>query len=153
MTGGRLKRIAPLLDADEPFCMTYGDGLSDVDLNELVAHHLASGCDATLTAVRPVGRFGAVLIRDGRIARFTEKPRGDGGYINGGFFVLSPSVIGRIDGDATLWEREPLEGLARDGLLGAFVHNGFWHPMDTLRDKHYLDELWASGRAPWKTWD
>jgi glucose-1-phosphate cytidylyltransferase len=152
MTGGRLKRVAHLLDPGESFCMTYGDGLSDVNLENLVAYHNRSGRDATMTAVRPPGRFGAVDIDDGRVVRFTEKPQGDGGYINGGFFVLNPRVVDRIDGDATLWEREPLEGLARDGQLGAFVHDGFWHPMDTLRDKHYLDELWAAGRAPWKTW-
>jgi glucose-1-phosphate cytidylyltransferase len=153
MTGGRLKRVAHLLDPDAPFFMTYGDGVSDVDLTALLAHHRASGCDATVTAVRPPGRFGAVLIRDGRVERFTEKPEGDGGYISGGFFVLNPRVIDRIAGDATLWEREPLEGLARDGQLSAFTHDGFWHPMDTLRDKHYLEELWATGKAPWKTWD
>ncbi|HEX3917946.1 MAG TPA: glucose-1-phosphate cytidylyltransferase [Caulobacteraceae bacterium] len=152
MTGGRLKRVAHLLDPDEPFCMTYGDGLTDVNLEDLVAFHKRSGRDATMTAVRPPGRFGAVDIEDGRVARFTEKPQGDGGYINGGFFVLNPRAVDRIAGDATLWEREPLEGLARDGQLSAFVHDGFWHPMDTLRDKHYLDELWATGRAPWKTW-
>jgi glucose-1-phosphate cytidylyltransferase len=153
MTGGRLKRVAHLLDDDEPFCMTYGDGVADIDLTRLVAHHRASGCEATLTAVRPPGRFGAVVLKDGRVTRFAEKPRGDGGYISGGFFVLDRRVIDRIEGDATLWEREPLEGLAREGRLGAFVHDGFWHPMDTLRDKHYLDERWAAGDAPWKTWD
>jgi len=153
MTGGRLKRVAHLLDPGETFCMTYGDGLCDVNLQALVAYHDRSGRDATLTAVRPPGRFGAVDVEDGKVARFTEKPHGDGGYINGGFFVLNPRVIDRIDGDATLWEREPLEGLAREGQLGAFLHDGFWHPMDTLRDKHYLDELWTTGRAPWKTWN
>jgi len=153
MTGGRLKRVAHLLDPDEPFCMTYGDGVSDVDITKLVACHRAGGRDATLTAVRPPGRFGAVVMRDGQVTQFSEKPEGDGGYINGGFFVLDRRVVDRIDGDATLWEREPLESLARDGQLGAFVHDGFWHPMDTLRDKHYLDGLWAGGQAPWKTWD
>jgi glucose-1-phosphate cytidylyltransferase len=152
MTGGRLKRVAHLLEPGETFCMTYGDGLSDVNLEALVAFHHRSGREATLTAARPPGRFGAVQIEAGRVERFTEKPQGDGGYINGGFFVLNQSVIRRIEGDATLWEQGPLEGLARDGQLGAFVHDGFWRPMDTLRDKHYLDELWASGRAPWKTW-
>jgi glucose-1-phosphate cytidylyltransferase len=153
MTGGRLKRVAHLLEADQPFCMTYGDGVSDIDLTRLVEFHRSSGLDATLTAVRPPGRFGAVLVRDRRVTRFAEKPKGDGGHINGGFFVLQPQVIERIEGDATLWEREPLEGLARAGELGAYVHNGFWHPMDTLRDKTYLDNLWSTGKAPWKTWD
>ncbi len=153
MTGGRLKRIARHLPADEPFCMTYGDGLSDVNLTSLIAFHKKMGLEATLTAVRPLARFGATLIEDNRVKRFIEKPVGDGGFINGGFFVLQPGVIDRIDGDATTWEAEPLEGLARDGQLAAYMHEGFWHPMDTLRDKHYLEHLWSGGAAPWKIWN
>ncbi|MFG1250452.1 glucose-1-phosphate cytidylyltransferase [Xanthobacter flavus] len=152
MTGGRLRRVAPYLDPGEAFCMTYGDGVSDVDLSAVVAHHKRSGLDATLTAVRPAGRFGSTEIIEGRVARFLEKPRGDGGYINGGFFVLQPEVIGRIAGDETVWEREPLEGLANEGRLGAFLHEGFWQPMDTLRDKVYLEKLWSDCKAPWKVW-
>jgi glucose-1-phosphate cytidylyltransferase len=152
MTGGRLKRVAGYLPADEPFCMTYGDGVSDLDIAALLDHHRAGGLDATLTAVRPAGRFGATEIADGRVTRFTEKPAGDGGLVNGGFFVLEPRVLDRIAGDATAWEREPLEGLAADGQLGAYLHEGFWQPMDTLRDKTYLEGLWQAGAAPWKTW-
>jgi glucose-1-phosphate cytidylyltransferase len=152
MTGGRLRRVARYLPADEPFCLTYGDGVSDVNLTALIDFHKSSALDATLTAVRPLARFGATLIEDNRVTRFIEKPSGDGGFINGGFFVLHPRVIDRIKGDATVWEAEPLEGLARDGQLGAYMHDGFWHPMDTLRDKQYLEHLWADGAAPWKTW-
>lgn len=152
MTGGRLKRVARYLAADQPFCMTYGDGVSDVDLSALIAFHKKTGLEATLTAVRPLARFGATLIEDNRVTRFIEKPQGDGGFINGGFFVLQPHVIDRIKGDATTWEAEPLEGLARDGQLAAYMHDGFWHPMDTLRDKQYLEHLWSDGAAPWKTW-
>jgi glucose-1-phosphate cytidylyltransferase len=151
-TGGRLKRIAHLLADDEPFCMTYGDGVSNVDIGALVAFHESHGFDATLTVVLPPGRFGATVLEGRRVARFAEKPAGDGGYINGGFFVLHKRTLERIDGDATIWEREPLEGLARDGQLAAFVHTGFWQAMDTLRDKKQLDDLWAGGAAPWKTW-
>jgi glucose-1-phosphate cytidylyltransferase len=122
------------------------------DLASLIAFHKKTGLDATLTAVRPLGRFGATLIEGTRVKSFMEKPAGDGGHINGGFFVLQPNVIDRIKGDATTWEAEPLEGLARDGQLAAYIHDGFWHPMDTLRDKQYLEQLWASGAAPWKIW-
>ena len=152
-TGGRMLRIAHLLDADEPFCMTYGDGVADVDLARLVAFHRSQGREATLTAVRPPGRFGATVIDGDRVSHFAEKPRGDGGYINGGFFVLEPSVLDRIEGDRTLWEREPLETLAADGQLAAHVHDGFFKPMDTLREKRELEALWAAGNAPWKSWE
>ena len=151
MTGGRLRRVRHLL-GDAPFCMTYGDGVSDVDIGKLVAFHHTHGLDATLTAVRPPGRYGATVIDGDRIRRFEEKPAGDGGRINGGFFVLDPRVLDRIDGDATPWEAEPLSGLAADGQLAAFVHDGFWQPMDTLRDKTQLEALWAGGAPPWKTW-
>ena len=150
MTGGRLKRVAKYLDPGEPFFMTYGDGVSDVDLTALAAFHKAHGKDATITAVAPPGRFGALDIQDGRVDRFIEKPPGDQGLINGGFFVLNPSVIDRVDGDAIVWEREPLEGLAADGQLMAYRHDGFWAAMDTLRDKNVLEGLWASGEAPWR---
>lgn len=152
MTGGRLRRIASYLPGDEPFCMTYGDGVSNVDLASLIAFHKKTELDATLTAVSPTGRFGATLIEGSRVTEFIEKPAGDGGRINGGFFVLHPRVIDRIKGDDTTWEAEPLEGLAKDGQLAAYIHDGFWHPMDTLRDKYYLDHLWRSGSAPWKIW-
>ena len=151
MTGGRIKRVVPYLDREE-FCLTYGDGVSDVDITALVRFHKHHGKRATLTAVQPPGRFGALEL-DGELIRgFQEKPRGDGGWINGGYFVCSPDVVGLIDGDATLWEREPLERLARGGQLAAYKHHGFWQPMDTMRDQRLLEELWASGRAPWKTW-
>jgi glucose-1-phosphate cytidylyltransferase len=150
MTGGRLKRVAPYLDPSEPFFLTYGDGVSDVDLAALLAFHKAHGKDATITAVAPPGRFGALEIRDGRVERFVEKPPVDQGLINGGYFVLNPSVIDRIDGDPTIWEREPLEGLAADSQLMAYRHDGFWAAMDTLRDKNILEGLWASGEAPWR---
>ena len=151
MTGGRLKRVAHLL-GDEPFCMTYGDGVSDVDLSRLMKFHDLHGLAATLTAVRPPGRYGATVLDGDRVTRFEEKPAGDGGRINGGFFVLNPSVLERIDGDSTAFEAEPLSGLAADGQLAAFVHDGFWQPMDTLRDKNQLEALWAGGSPPWKTW-
>jgi glucose-1-phosphate cytidylyltransferase len=151
LTGGRLRRVAHLL-GDEPFCMTYGDGVSDVDIRRLIEFHRVHGREATLTAVRPPGRFGATVIEDGRVTRFEEKPAGEGGYINGGFFVLEPGVLSRIDGDETVWEHEPLEGLAADGQLAAFIHDGFWQPMDTLRDRHQLEAMWAGGAPPWKTW-
>ncbi|MDZ4370675.1 MAG: glucose-1-phosphate cytidylyltransferase [Phenylobacterium sp.] len=150
MTGGRLKRVAPYLNPGEPFHMTYGDGVSDVDLTALTAFHKGHGKAATITAVAPPGRFGALDIQDGRVDRFVEKPPGDQGLINGGFFVLEPSVIDRVDGDPTIWEREPLEGLAADGQLMAWRHDGFWAAMDTLRDKNILEGLWASGEAPWR---
>lgn len=155
MTGGRLARVAEYLDSDEPFCFTYGDGVGDVDITSLVAFHREQGLEATLTAVQPPGRYGALAItEEGAVQQFQEKPEGDGAWINGGFFVLNPSVIGRIqEGDATTWERAPLEGLAADGQLSAFKHRGFWRPMDTLRDKMQLEEMWESGHAPWKTWE
>jgi glucose-1-phosphate cytidylyltransferase len=155
MTGGRLKRIGRHLVADEPFCMTYGDGVADVDITALVAFHKQHGGLATLTAVTPPGRYGALEMDSGmpnRVRRFTEKPPGDKARINGGFFVLHPSVLQRIAGDDTPWEMAPLESLARDGELQAFSHNGFWQPMDTLRDKTQLEQHWASGKAPWKVW-
>jgi glucose-1-phosphate cytidylyltransferase len=151
MTGGRLKRVAHLL-GDEEFCFTYGDGVSDVNIRDLIAFHRKQRKLATLTAVQPPARFGALSLEGNRVARFEEKPLGDGGMVNGGFFVLSPRVLRYIDGDLTHWEREPLEGLARDGQLSAFAHTGFWQPMDTLRDRTYLEELWNSGKAPWKVW-
>ncbi len=151
-TGGRLKRVGHLLRGERAFCLTYGDGVSDVDIGASIAFHHAHGRAATVTAVRPPGRFGA-LDRDGATVRaFTEKPAGDGAHINGGFFVLSPAVLDRIAGDATLWEQEPLRGLAGDGELVAFDHAGFWQPMDTLRDREQLQAMWETGRAPWKTW-
>jgi glucose-1-phosphate cytidylyltransferase len=153
MTGGRVKRIAPYLGGDDTFLLTYGDGLADVDVAATIAFHKKHGRKATLTAVIPPARFGAVnLAADGRVTSFQEKPLGDNGYINGGYFVLSQDAIGYIRDDATLWEKEPLENLTREGELMAFVHNGFWHPMDTLRDKEHLDKAWESGRAPWKLW-
>ena len=151
MTGGRLKRVSHLLPPDEPFMMTYGDGLADVDLNALRSFHAGHGLDATVTTVRPPARFGATVIEDEKVTRFIEKPPGDGGYINGGFFVLHPRVIDRIEGDATSWELEPLTGLAAEGQLGAFVHDGFWQPMDTQRDRQQLERLWVEG-APWAKW-
>jgi glucose-1-phosphate cytidylyltransferase len=150
-TGGRLRRVAKYV-GDETFCFTYGDGVSDVDLTALVAFHHRQGRLATLTSVQPQGRFGALDIEGGRITRFEEKPQGDGTWVNGGFFVLEPQVLSYIEGDATSWEREPLEALAREGQLSAWAHRGFWQPMDTLRDKMKLEELWQRGVAPWKTW-
>jgi glucose-1-phosphate cytidylyltransferase len=150
-TGGRLKRVARYLDGEE-FCFTYGDGLADVNIRDLVAFHRAKKVKATLTAVQPPGRFGALVLDDAHITQFQEKPKGDGGWINGGFFVLSPSVIDHVEGDDTVWEREPLERLARERQLAAYFHKGFWQPMDTLRDKSHLEELWARGNPPWKAW-
>ena len=150
MTGGRLKRIAKYLDPGEPFFMTYGDGVADVDLAALAAFHKAHGKAATVTAVAPPGRYGALEIRDDIVQRFIEKPPGDNGLINGGFFVLNPEVIDRIRDDTTIWEQGPLEGLAADAQLQAFRHDGFWAAMDTLRDKNQLEALWASGEAPWR---
>jgi glucose-1-phosphate cytidylyltransferase len=152
MTGGRLKRIQHLLTPGEPFCMTYGDGVSDVNIGKLLEFHEGHGLDATVTAVRPPGRYGATVIEGNRVLRFEEKPAGDGGWINGGFFVLDPKVLDRVEGDDMPWESEPLSGLARDGQLAAFQHEGFWQPMDTLRDRTQLEALWASGTPPWKTW-
>lgn len=152
MTGGRLKRVANYVKDDEAFCLTYGDGVSDVNITELIAFHKAQNVKATLTATVPPGRFGALGIDGSKVSSFCEKPKGDGAMINGGFFVLSPSVLDYIADDQTIWEREPLERLAEEGNLAAFQHHGFWQPMDTLRDKTYLEELWQSGKAPWKNW-
>lgn len=152
MTGGRLKRVRAYLDPAEPFCMTYGDGVSNVDVARLVAFHRSHGKEATVTAVIPPGRYGALDFEGDRVKRFIEKPPGDNSRINGGFFVLNTSVLDRIAGDETPFETEPLEGLARDGELMAYRHDGFWAPMDTLRDKNQLEALWASGNAPWKIW-
>jgi glucose-1-phosphate cytidylyltransferase len=153
MTGGRLKRVAGYIDDHEPFCMTYGDGVCNVDIKELVAFHKQHGLHATLTATYPPGRFGAIdILDDNKVTSFKEKPKGDGGMINGGFFVLSPKVLELIQDDQSIWEREPLETLAESGQLKAFRHPGFWQPMDTLRDKSYLEELWTTGQAPWKVW-
>jgi glucose-1-phosphate cytidylyltransferase len=152
MTGGRLLRVRRYVDNGEPFCFTYGDGLSDVNVRAVIDHHNASGALATMTTVQPPGRFGAVRLEEQKIVAFDEKPQGDGAWINGGYFVLSPGVFDYLDGDHTVWEREPLERLAADGKLSAFFHRGFWQPMDTLRDKNMLEEYWAGGRAPWKVW-
>jgi glucose-1-phosphate cytidylyltransferase len=151
MTGGRLKRVSSFLQ-DEDFCFTYGDGISNVNVGELIRFHQRIKGVATLTAVQPPGRFGALDLDRQKIVSFEEKPRGDGGRVNGGFFVLSPRVFDYIEGDATVWERQPLENLARDGELSAFLHDGFWLPMDTLRDKNLLESLWDSGNPPWKVW-
>jgi glucose-1-phosphate cytidylyltransferase len=153
MTGGRLRRVADYVKDEEAFCFTYGDGVCDVNISELIKFHKQHGKDATVTATYPPGRFGALDIQDKQIKRFMEKPKGDGGMINGGFFVLSSRVVSRLKDDGTVWEQEPLMSLASDGELMAFEHQGFWQPMDTLRDKHYLEELWAEGKAPWKTWN
>jgi len=153
MTGGRLRRVAAYLRDEAEFCFTYGDGVSDVDIAASIAFHRAHGKAATLTATFPPGRFGALDLTNGRVNSFREKPKGDGAMINGGFFVLSPSVLNELKDDSTIWEQDPLVNLADRGELMAFEHAGFWQPMDTLRDKHLLEELWASGRAPWKKWD
>jgi glucose-1-phosphate cytidylyltransferase len=153
MTGGRLKRVGAYLRKEEDFCFTYGDGVASIDINALLKFHREHGRCATVTAVLAPGRFGALdMTADGRVESFVEKPRGDGSMINGGFFVLKPAVLELLDGDATIWEREPLERLARTGELRAFRHEGFWQPMDTLRDRQMLEDLWASGKAPWKKW-
>ncbi len=153
MTGGRLKRVANYLDNSEDFCFTYGDGVSDVNITKLIDFHKKSGKLATLTATRPPGRYGALKISDDSlVTEFQEKPDGDGAWINGGFFVLNPKVLSRIKNDDTSWEADPLSGLASDDELNAFMHEGFWHPMDTLRDKTYLNNLWNQGQAPWKVW-
>jgi glucose-1-phosphate cytidylyltransferase len=151
-TGGRIKRIAPFLK-DEDFCMTYGDGVGNVDIRALINHHKAHQKLATMTAVQPPGRFGAMKLEGTRITSFTEKPHGDGGWINGGFFILSPKTLDLIADDSSIWEKTPLESLAASNQLDAFIHEGFWQPMDTLRDKINLEKLWDSGEAPWKTWD
>ena len=152
MTGGRLKRVLSYVDGDE-FCFTYGDGVADVDLPALIEFHREQGRVATVTAVQPAGRFGAIDIEGDVIRSFEEKPKGDGGWINGGFFVLSPDVAGYIDGDATVWEQEPMQRLARDDQLAAYRHDGFWYAVDTVRDMRHLQELWQSGDPPWKLWE
>jgi glucose-1-phosphate cytidylyltransferase len=152
MTGGRLKRVSQYIKDEEAFCFTYGDGVSDINIKNLVAFHKQQGAQATLTAVYPPGRFGALDIKDHKVTTFKEKPKGDGGMINGGFFVLSPSVLSLLKDDSTVWELEPLETLARTNEMAAYSHSGFWQPMDTLRDKNHLEELWSSGSAPWKVW-
>ena len=153
MTGGRLKRVAEYVKDEEAFCLTYGDGVSDVNITELIAFHKAQNVKATLTAAIPPGRFGALDMSGNKVNSFMEKPKGDGAMINGGFFVLSPQVIDYIADDHITWERNPLERLAAEGNLAAYHHNGFWQPMDTLRDKVHLEELWQSGKAPWKVWE
>lgn len=153
LTGGRLKRVAEYLKDEEAFCFTYGDGVADINITELLAFHKAHGKSATVTAVQPPGRYGALQMDHGRVTGFSEKPRGDGGLINGGFFVLSPKVLAVIDGDQTPWESTPLERLTAEGQLVAFEHHGFWQPMDTLREKTLLEDLWNKGSAPWKCWE
>lgn len=152
MTGGRLARVKAFLNKDEDFCFTYGDGVSDVNITELIKFHQKHGKKATLTAVQPPGRFGALNLHGDTVKSFQEKPVGDGGFINGGFFVLKPSVIDYIEGDSTVWEKAPMESLARDGEMAAYLHKGFWQPMDTLRDKQHLEELWQSPNPPWRNW-
>jgi glucose-1-phosphate cytidylyltransferase len=153
MTGGRLKRVRDFV-GDETFCFTYGDGVSNVNIRDLIAFHKAQGALATLTAVQPPGRFGAFKLEHGedKISSFKEKPDGDGAWVNSGFFVLEPGVMDYIEGDLTVWEKEPMERLAGGGELSAYRHHGFWQPMDTLRDKHVLEGLWQSGQAPWRVW-
>ena len=151
-TGGRLKRVGAYLKNEEDFCLTYGDGVGSVNLTELIAFHKAHGKPATMTAVQPPGRFGALELSGTSIKAFIEKPQGDGGWINGGFFVLKPQVLQYIADDSTLWEKTPLEQLANNNELEAYLHKGFWQPMDTLRDKTHLEDLWLSGNAPWKVW-
>ena len=153
MTGGRLKRVKEYIEDEEAFCFTYGDGVGNVDITALIAFHKKQKVLATLTATIPPGRFGALDLSDNKILSFQEKPKGDGALINGGFFVLSPKVIDYIKNDSTIWEREPLETLAKEGNLAAFTHEGFWQPMDTLRDKTFLEELWRKGNPPWKVWE
>lgn len=152
MTGGRLKRVAPYLTSEEDFCFTYGDGVSDVNITELINFHKSQKRLATVTAVQPPGRFGVLNFEGTAVKSFTEKPQGDGAYINGGFFVLKPQVIEYIADDEVIWEREPMEKLAVQNQMSSFFHKGFWQPMDTLRDKNHLEELWKRNKAPWKTW-
>jgi glucose-1-phosphate cytidylyltransferase len=151
MTGGRLKRVAAYIQ-DEAFCFTYGDGVSDIDITDLIATHKRSGRQATVTAIKPPGRYGALETDNGAVIQFQEKPAGDGSWINGGFFVLEPSVLEYIDGDDVVWEQQPLKRLAASGQLSAYRHEGFWQAMDTMREKNQLEELWSSGKAPWRTW-
>jgi glucose-1-phosphate cytidylyltransferase len=152
MTGGRLKRVADYVKGEEAFCFTYGDGISNIDIGASIDFHQRHGRLATITAVLPPGRYGALALSGDQVTGFVEKPRGEGGVINGGFFVLSPKVLDFIQGDQTSWEAEPLAGLAQRGEMMAYEHKGFWQPMDTLREKNLLEELWASGKAPWKHW-
>jgi len=152
MTGGRLKQVAQYLQNEEAFCFTYGDGVSDINIGKLINFHHAQNTLATMTAAFPPGRFGALRLATDKVVRFQEKPAGDGAMINGGFFVLSPKVLELITDDTTVWEHEPLEHLAVTGQLAAFRHTGFWQPMDTLRDKNFLEDLWRQGKAPWKVW-
>ncbi|MDB4598724.1 glucose-1-phosphate cytidylyltransferase [Candidatus Pseudothioglobus singularis] len=153
MTGGRLGKVSSYLENEDAFCLTYGDGLANVNISELIKFHKKHGKDATLTAVYPPGRFGALEIKNNQVESFTEKPKGDGALINGGFFVLSSNVLNRIDGDNCVWEDRPLKELAKDNNLMSFNHYGFWQPMDTLRDKKYLQDLWDNGKALWKIWE
>jgi glucose-1-phosphate cytidylyltransferase len=153
MTGGRLARALPYVGDDEEFCFTYGDGVADIDISKLIEFHRDSGALATVTAVQPPGRFGSLELGDGRVSGFREKPEGDGAWINGGFFVLSPGVGRYISGDDSVWEQEPLGGLADDGELAYYRHEGFWHAMDTVRDRNQLETLWSAGEAPWRVWD
>ena len=152
LTGGRLKRVGDYLDEEESFCFTYGDGVSNIDIKELISFHKNEGRIATLTAVQPPGRFGQIAFQRGKVLSFQEKPKGDNNWINGGFFVLDKKVIDFIEDDQSIWEEEPLKNLAKSGQLSAFHHNGFWQPMDTLKDKMLLEELWRMGEAPWKVW-
>jgi glucose-1-phosphate cytidylyltransferase len=152
MTGGRLMQIGRYLTPGEPFCMTYGDGLASIDIRAEIGFHVEHGCKATVACVRPPARFGRIVTDGNKVISFEEKPQTEGGLINGGFFVLDPSVLELIDGQDTVWEREPMESLALNGELVAWVHRGFWQPMDTLRDKQHLNSLWESGAAPWKLW-
>jgi glucose-1-phosphate cytidylyltransferase len=152
LTGGRLKRVADHLD-DDTFFFTYGDCVSNIDLDDLLGHHRSQETLATLTAVQPPGRFGVLTLDEDRVTTFMEKPEGDGGWVNGGYFVLEPGVLDYIEDDSTVWEREPLQSLAEEGQLTAYKHHGFWHPMDTLRDKMVLEEHWATGHAPWMVWE
>lgn len=152
LTGGRLRRVADYVKNEEAFCFTYGDGVSDIDISAEIAFHKQHGKLATITAVQPAGRYGALQMDGHRVSGFSEKPRGDGGFINGGFFILSPRCIDFIDGDMCSWEGAPMTRLAAEGQLMAFEHKGFWQPMDTLREKNMLEDLWASGKAPWKVW-
>ena len=153
MTGGRLRRVAKYVQDEEAFCFTYGDGVGDIDISATIAFHRSHGKAATLTATYPPGRFGALEIKNRQVMSFKEKPKGDGALINGGFFVLSPKVLAQLNDDSDIWEQQPLAQLAAAGELMAYQHEGFWQPMDTLRDKQLLEELWTSGKAPWKTWD
>lgn len=152
MTGGRLKRVEPYLRNEKEFCMTYGDGVADININDLIGYHRQQGTYATLTGVQPPGRFGVLEISENKVMSFREKPHGDGSWINGGFFVLTPDVFRYIENDQTVWEKEPMEQLAADQQMSVFPHTGFWQPMDTLRDKNYLEDLWNKNKAHWKIW-